>query len=73
MIKDNIKEHQGLVANEIDELDNHLKDLPSDIQDLQELNEVISNNKDMSRAYDLGRMEAFEEFKSMLSEIKKNC
>ena len=73
MIKENLKDHQHLVEGEIDELDNYLRDLPSDIQDLKELNEVISNNKDMSRAYDLGRREAFEEFKSMLKEIRENC
>ena len=73
MIKENIKDHQHLIEGELDELDGYLQDLPSDIKDLKELNEVIGNNKDMSRAYDLGRREAFEEFKSMLMEIKKKC
>jgi hypothetical protein len=73
MIKHNIEDHQKMVSDELDSLDNFLEDLPSDIKDIKELNDVIGNNKDMNRAYDLGRQEAFLEFKSMLTEIRKNC
>ena len=73
MIKHNIEDHQKLVSDELDSLDTFLEDLSNDIKDVKELNEVIGNNKDMSRAYDLGRQEAFIEFESMLNEIRKNC
>ena len=73
MIKHNIEDHQKIVTDELDHLDTFLNDLPNDIKDVKELNEVIGNNKDMSRAYDLGRQEAFIEFESMLNEIRKNC
>ena len=73
MIKHNIEDHQKIVTGELDHLEMYLNDLPNDIKDVKELNEVIGNNKDMSRAYDLGRQEAFIEFESMLNEIRKNC
>lgn len=73
MIKHNIEDHQKIVTDELENLDTFLDDLPNDIKDVKELNEVIGNNKDMSRAYDLGRQEAFLEFKSMLNEIRKKC
>ncbi len=73
MIKHNIEDHQKIVTDELENLDTFLDDLPNDIKDVKELNEVIGNNKDMSRAYDLGRQEAFLEFKSMLNEIHKKC
>ena len=60
-MKDKIKKIEKDCINEIEECDKFLKDLPEDIENLDELNEVISNNKDLSRAYDLGRKEAFEE------------
>lgn len=60
-MKDKIKKIEKDCINEIEECDEFLKDLPEDIENLDELNEVISNNKDLSRAYDLGRKEAFEE------------
>jgi len=60
-MKDKLKKIEKDCINEIEECDEFLKDLPEDIENLDELNEVISNNKDLSRAYDLGRKEAFEE------------
>lgn len=60
-MKDKLKKIENDCINEIEECDEFLKDLPEDIKNLDELNEVISNNKDLSRAYDLGRKEAFEE------------
>jgi len=60
-MKDKLKKIENDCINEIEECDEFLKDLPEDIENLDELNEVISNNKDLSRAYDLGRKEAFEE------------
>lgn len=60
-MKDKITKFEKDCINEIKSCDEYLKDLPEDIENLDELNEVIGNNKDMSRAYDLGRKEAFEE------------
>ena len=60
-MNDKLKRFEKDCINEIDECDKYLKDLPEDIENLDELNEIISNNKDLSRAYDLGRKEAFEE------------
>jgi len=73
MIKDIIKQHQELVDAEMDDTSLHLEDLPNDIKDVHELNEIIGNNKDMSRAYDLGRLHAFEEFSKMLKHLRENC
>ena len=60
-MKDKIKKIEKDCINEIEECDEFLKDLPEDIDGIEEFNEVILNNKDLSRAYDLGRKEAFEE------------
>jgi len=34
------------------------------------LEDIIGNNKDMSRAYDLGRKEALEQIKNLLKNQK---
>jgi hypothetical protein len=60
-MKEKITKFEKDCINEIKSCDEYLKDLPEDIENIDELNEVIGNNKDMSRAYDLGRKEAFEE------------
>ena len=68
MIK-SIKDIKHQCKEEVLNCKEYLKDLPNDIEDTKELSNVIGNNKDMSRAYDLGRMEAFEELEKMLQEI----
>ena len=68
MIK-NIKDIRNQCKEEGLNCKEYLNDLPNDIEDTKELSNIIGNNKDMSRAYDLGRMEAFEEFEKMLQEI----
>ena len=68
MIK-NIKDIRNQCKEEVLNCKEYLNDLPNDIEDTKELSNIIGNNKDMSRAYDLGRMEAFEELEKMLQEI----
>ena len=60
-LKERLREFEDTCIDEITECNEFLKDLPEDIETIDEFNEVISNNKDLSRAYDLGRKEAFEE------------
>ena len=54
---------------EIEDCESFLKDLPDDIKNIKELENIIMNNKDMARAYDLGRKEAFESAKRMTDNI----
>ena len=63
-----IKEWITFVDKEIKESDSYLKDLPEDIENVKELSSIIGNNKDMSRAYDLGRREALSEIKNLLKK-----
>jgi len=60
-LKERLKEFENDCIDEINACEEFLKDLPEDIEDIKEFDEVILNNKDLSRAYDLGRKEAFEE------------
>ena len=60
-LKERLKEFENDCIDEINACEEFLKDLPEDIEDIKEFDEVILNNKDLSRAYDLGRMEAFKE------------
>ncbi len=65
-----IKEWITFVDDEIKESDSYLEDLPEDIENVKELSSIIGNNKDMSRAYDLGRKEALEQIKNLLKNQK---
>ena len=65
----NIKDVQHHCIEEIAWCREDLEDLPNDIKDTKELSNIIGNNKDMSRAYDLGRMETLKELEKMLQEI----
>jgi hypothetical protein len=67
-LKDYIKKTQIDCVNEIHVCDEFLKDLPEDISNVDELSNMIDNNKDMSRAYDLGRKIAYEEILKSLSK-----
>ena len=55
---------------EIKDCNEHLEDLPQDIKDIKELETLIGNNKDLSRAYDLGRKETLEQIKERLNKLK---
>ena len=57
---------------EISTCNEYLKDLPEDISDINELEVMIGNNKDLSRAYDLGKTEALQMINEQLEKIK-NC
>jgi hypothetical protein len=71
-MKSQLKNLIELNDEEIQECDMHLKDLPEDIEGIIELEVMIGNNKDLSRAYDLGRKEALEMIKEHLEHLK-NC
>ena len=71
-MKTQLKNLIKLNGEEIKASNEFLKDLPIDILDIQELEVMIGNNKDLSRAYDLGRMEALQEISEHLENIK-NC
>jgi hypothetical protein len=71
-MKSQLKNLIALNDEEIQECDILLKDLPEDIEGIVELELMIGNNKDLSRAYDLGRKEALEQIKEHLEQIK-NC
>ena len=69
-MKEKIK---NLVKNtdfDISQCDEYLKDLPEDIEDVSELEDMIGNNKDLSRAYDLGRRDTLRAIKNELENIK---
>ena len=68
-MKSSIKEIKKHLEVEETECNNYLKDLPHDIKDLKEFEQVMNNNMDMSRAYDLGRRDALKEIQKMLQEI----
>ena len=71
-MKEKIK---SLVKNtdfDISQCDEYLKDLPEDIEDVSELEDMIGNNKDLSRAYDLGRRDTLRAMKNELENIKNN-
>jgi len=68
-MKEKIKDIRRKFDTEIEECDTFLNDLPDDIKDIKELENIIGNNKDMARAYDLGRKEAFESAKRMTDNI----
>ena len=69
-MKDKIKQAIETANKEIIDCNNYLKDLPEDIETVDELDEIIGNNKDMSRAYDLGRRDTLKEIHQMLQELK---
>ena len=71
-MKNQLKNLIKLNNEEMKECKTYLKDLPEDISDLQELNIMIGNNKDLARAYDLGKLDAHEMIKDHLEDIK-NC
>ena len=64
---DHIEKTKANCVNEIRMCDDFLKDLPEDISSVDELSNMIDNNKDMSRSYDLGRKKAYEEILNDLS------
>ena len=69
-VKDKIKQAIETANKEINVCNNYLKDLPEDIETIDELDEIIGNNKDMSRAYDLGRRDTLKEIHELLQELK---
>ena len=68
-MKDKIKKIREDIASEGIQCDEYLKDLPEDISSIEELEDIIGNNKDMSRSYDLGRRDALREIQQMLQKI----
>ena len=68
---DYIEKTKSNCVNEIRICDDFLKDLPEDISNIDELSNMIDNNKDMSRSYDLGRKKAYEEILNDLSNKNK--
>ncbi len=50
--------------------DKFLEDLPDDIDSISEFENMIDNNKDLSRAYDLGRKKTLEELQHLIDEFK---
>ena len=70
-MKDHIQKIRQDCAIEIKDCDEFLKDLPEDISNIDELSNMIDNNKDMSRSYDLGRKKAYEEILNDLSNKNK--
>ena len=60
-----------LSNKEVETCNEYLQDLPDDIKDVNELETLIGNNKDLSRAYDLGRREALEMISEKLKTIKE--
>ena len=67
-MKEYIKSIKNDCQYEIKDCDQFLKDLPEDISSVDELSKIIDNNKDMLRAYDLGRKIAYEEILKALSD-----
>jgi hypothetical protein len=67
-MKDQILSLQRHCESEIIVCDDYLKDLPTDINSIEELEDIMGNNKDLSRAYDLGRKEALQEIKKLLKK-----
>ena len=67
-MKDHIQKIRQDCAIEIKDCDEFLKDLPEDVSNVDELSNMIDNNKDMSRAYDLGKKRAYEEILKALSD-----
>lgn len=67
---DHIEKTKANCMNEIRMCDDYLKDLPEDISSVDELSKIIDNNKDLLRAYDLGRKIAYEEILNDLSNKK---
>ena len=49
------------IRRNIEECEQYLKALPNDIKNIKELENIIGNDEHMSRAYDLGRLEALKE------------
>ena len=70
-MKQKIKKAIEDAEKEIKDCNEYLKDLPDDIEDVNELENIIGNNKDMSRAYDLGRRQSLEEIKNLWEELLK--
>ncbi len=68
-MKLSIKEIRKRLEVEESECNNYLKDLPHDIESVNELENMLSNNKDLARSYDLGRRDALKEIQKMLQEI----
>ena len=68
-MKDKIKKAIEDAEQEIKDCNEYLKDLPEDIKNEDELEEIIGINKDMSRAYDLGRRQSLEEIKMLWKEL----
>tara|TARA_R110000765_G_scaffold192984_1_gene298478 strand:- start:1076 stop:1291 length:216 start_codon:yes stop_codon:yes gene_type:complete len=56
---------------ELENCNEILRDLPEDIKDIKELETLIGNNKDLSRAYDLGKKDTLEMITEQLKNIKK--
>ena len=56
--------------DETDICDKYLEDLPNDVDSISEFENMIDNNKDLSRAYDLGRKKTLEELQHLIDEFK---
>ena len=67
-MKDHILSLHKHCEDEITICDDYLKDLPTDIESIEELEDMLGNNKDLSRAYDLGRKETLKEIKNLLKK-----
>ena len=63
---DEIRQH---ISKEGIDCDKYLEDLPHDIESINELENMLSNNKDLARSYDLGRRDTLRELQKMLQEI----
>ena len=50
--------------------DKYLEDLPNDICSISEFDNMVDNNKDLSRAYDLGRKRTLKEIQQLIDEFK---
>ena len=68
-MKEKIKKIREDIASEGILCDEFLSDLPEDISSIEELEDIIGNNKDMSRSYDLGRRDALREIQQMLQKL----
>ena len=56
--------------NEVGVCNKYLEDLPNDVDSISEFENMIDNNKDLSRAYDLGRKKTLEELQRLIDEFK---
>lgn len=68
-MKEHIKTIKNDCHSEINDCDDYLKDLPEDISSVDELSKIIDNNKDLLRAFDLGKKIAYQEILDALKKL----